>query len=526
MDMGTSNTRVWLCDKDKILCAKKMPFGAKLGLAEGKNVLVAKLRRLFEEILIESNVSENDVECIITSGMSGSEFALCDVPHISAPADKYVLAESVCVKEIPELTELPIWFVPGVKTTDGSGIADIMRGEETEVAGIISQADLKLPCVMILPGTHNKIIRIGENGEIKSFLTTASGELLDLLVNNSILAGAVSYNFTLSEIDVKRGMEYALDKGINAAIFHVRVMQKNGKKIDSLTSFLYGAVLGQDVKDIKNYADGNNIYVGGNKTLEAAYALLLETESVYSLPREISDAAVIRGLQEIYKIKKARQMRNAIIDSIKENKIISIIRSPEKDSLVDAAEALYDGGIRLLEITFDRSGRISREEICEMISMLSESFKGRMHIGAGTVTSKDEVILAFNEGAEFIISPSCDPDIIKLTRKLGMVSIPAAFTPTEIVAALNCGADYIKLFPADGVSEGYVKAVTAPLSDARLLAVGGVTSENARSFIENGFYGIGVGSNLYNKKLIQNKDFKGLTSLAQAYVDAIKCRKA
>ena len=218
----------------------------------------------------------------------------------------------------------------------------------------------------------------------------------------------------------------------------------------------------------------------------------------------------------------SENLRQAVIDAVAENKVISIVRLPDKETLIPAVEALYEGGIRLIEITFDRSGKIGSEEICSMISELVSRFENRMYIGAGTVTRLNEVDLAVNAGASFIISPNCDPEIIRRTRELGAVSIPAAFTPTEILTALNNGADYVKLFPADQVGSGYVKAITAPISDAKLLAVGGVSAENARSFIDMGFYGIGVGSNLYNKKLIASGDFGSLTALAKQFTEAVK----
>ena len=137
------------------------------------------------------------------------------------------------------------------------------------------------------------------------------------------------------------------------------------------------------------------------------------------------------------------------------------------------------------------------------------------------MTSREEVEKAFEAGASFVISPHCDPEIITLTRKLGMVSVPAAYTPTEIAAALKYGADYIKLFPAHQVTKDYVSAIRAPLSDAKLLAVGGVTAENAKNFLAMGFCGVEVGSNLYNGSLIRNKDFDGLKELAQSYVAAV-----
>ena len=101
-------------------------------------------------------------------------------------------------------------------------------------------------------------------------------------------------------------------------------------------------------------------------------------------------------------------VRNTVINAVKENKVISIVRLPDKETLIPAVEALYEGGIRLIEVTFDRSGKVSREEICSMISMLVKHFDGRMYIGAGTVTHLSEVDLAVNAGATFIISPNCD----------------------------------------------------------------------------------------------------------------------
>lgn len=113
-------------------------------------------------------------------------------------------------------------------------------------------------------------------------------------------------------------------------------------------------------------------------------------------------------------------------------------------------------------------------------------------------------------------------EIIRKTRKLGLVSIPASYTPTEIAAAIKAGADYIKIFPADDLPCGYIKALKAPLSDAKLLAVGGVTNTNVKEFLANGFDGVGVGSNLYSKELIKAKDFQALENLAREYVSEIK----
>jgi 2-dehydro-3-deoxyphosphogluconate aldolase/(4S)-4-hydroxy-2-oxoglutarate aldolase len=240
------------------------------------------------------------------------------------------------------------------------------------------------------------------------------------------------------------------------------------------------------------------------------------------LSREIAEGATCKALRQLYRVHYAKAQRKKIIQAIKEEKLIAILRKPDADTLPEAVEAMYRGGVRLLEITFDRSGAYPHALTVQAISSVTSHFEGRVLVGAGTVTSCEDVIEAFEAGASFIISPNCDPDVIALTKQLGLVSIPAAFTPTEIAAALQAGADFIKVFPADQLGKGYVKAVKAPLSDAKLLAVGGVNAENAGEFLKMGFCGVGVGSNLYNQALIRAGDFQSLTNLAKRFTDAVK----
>ena len=516
MDMGTSNTRLFLCNGTAVIDGLKEGFGAKLGKTQGREVLYSNLRLMILELLQKHTLTENEIECLVASGMAGSEMGLCEIPHLPLPADETKLADGVTKKSIPDVTSIPFWFVAGLKKMNRNEIGDIMRGEETEIVGILSSVSNAKNAVIVLPGTHNKIVLLDENGCITDFDSTLSGELTDLVISGSILAGAVSHQFEIRETAVLQGMEYAELHGLNAALFHIRVMEKNGVELNALSSFLYGATLGQDVKLIRRYANGNTIYLGGNERLQTVYRILLKNERVVPLDRELADTATRRGLQRLYQIHKAQLAKHNTVNAIESNKIIAIIRNPDPESLFDAMQALYDGGIRLAEVTFDRSGRITHEETAATIAALVKRFEGKMLIGAGTVTDCEEVKLAFEAGASFMISPNCDPSVIALTKKLGLVSMPAAYTPTEIVTALNSGADYIKLFPSDQVSADYIKAVKAPLSDAKLIAVGGVNANNIADFLQMGFCGVGIGSNLYDKKLIEKKNFSALTELARA----------
>lgn len=522
MDMGTSTTRLWLNDGEKTIAEKSAGFGASFKNQNGADAFFENVNFLIDSVLVDASVQRCDIECMMVSGMGGSEMGLCEIAHISMPADLYTLANSVVRKDIPKINGIDIFFVPGIKQENDNGLSDIMRGEETELYGILSGMSEKEDCTFVLPGTHNKIIHVNSDGRIEHFCTTMSGEMLDLLVRQSILAGTVSHDFKTSAEYVLRGALDAHHNGIGYAAFHTRVMSKNGVDHDLLSSYIYGAVISQDMPVITKIASGGKIYVGGRESLRGVYSILLGGENTVELDEEIASGAVRRGLVEIYRLYNAKKRKAEIIKELELEKLIAIIRDPDTDTLLEAVDALYDGGVRFLEVTFDRSGKTSSEETAKIISMLCERYQGRMHIGTGTVTSTEQVDLTFRAGGEFIISPNSDARVISHTRKLGLVSIPGAYTATEISLATESGADFIKLFPADDLNFKYVKAVKAPLSDIKLLAVGGVNLENAKTFIENGFCGVGVGTNLYDKKLIREGKFAELTVRARTYTDALR----
>lgn len=214
-------------------------------------------------------------------------------------------------------------------------------------------------------------------------------------------------------------------------------------------------------------------------------------------------------------------MRTDVINKISEKKLIAIVRGVPSEKLIPMTKALYNGGIRLLEVTYSADGSTPDEITAENIKKLSTEFDGKMYIGAGTVIKKSQVELTYNAGGKFIISPDTFEDVIKATRELNMVSIPGAFTPTEIQAAHRYGADFVKLFPAVQFDREYIKAVKAPLSHIKLLMVGGVNLNNIKDFLDIGINGFGIGSAITNKKMIEENDFDGLTKLARSYVDAI-----
>ncbi len=204
-----------------------------------------------------------------------------------------------------------------------------------------------------------------------------------------------------------------------------------------------------------------------------------------------------------------------LLETILQEKIIVIIRGLSSEDAVQAVQAVYDGGIRLAEITFDQQK--PAQETAGIIRKLQQRFAGRMHIGAGTVMTMQQLYSAYEAGAEFIISPNADTDIIRETKKLGMVSMPGAFTATEVAACQEAGADIVKIFPADSVGPDYLKALRGPLHHILLSAVGGVTPENIRSFLDAGACCVGIGGNVIDKRAVANGDFGTIKHLAEAY---------
>lgn len=207
---------------------------------------------------------------------------------------------------------------------------------------------------------------------------------------------------------------------------------------------------------------------------------------------------------------------------IDKEQIIVIVRGIKKEYLVPLAQAMYDGGIKLLELTYSANGSVSDEETAENIRILAEHFENKMAIGAGTVLTEKQVELTKNAGGKFIISPDTYDKVIKKSIELDLVSIPGALTPTEIQSATRLGADYVKLFPITNLGVGYFKAVKAPLSHVKFLAVGGIDENNMSEYLKAGISGFGIGSNIVNKKLIENGEFDKITELAKKYVNALK----
>lgn len=211
-------------------------------------------------------------------------------------------------------------------------------------------------------------------------------------------------------------------------------------------------------------------------------------------------------------------MREQLIQKVLDKKIVAIVRGVYGEDCVKLAQALYEGGIELLEVTFDQAKPDELTRTSDSIKLLVEKLGDKMVFGAGTVTTVEMLELAKNAGAKFIVSPDTNEEVIRATVAAGMVSMPGALTPTEVVTAHRWGADFVKLFPAGTQGTAYFKAVTAPLNHIRMLAVGGVNEKNIADFLAAGAVGAGVGGNLVNKTWIKNGEFDKITAVAKEFV--------
>ena len=166
------------------------------------------------------------------------------------------------------------------------------------------------------------------------------------------------------------------------------------------------------------------------------------------------------------------------LEFIQENKVITICRKVYGEDLLNLAGALKAGGVKLIEVTFDQADPDCIAKTSEAIRSLCEQYGDEMMFGAGTVLTKEQVKAAADAGARYIISPNIDPEVIRYTKELGLVSMPGAMTPSEIISAHNLGADIVKLFPAGYLGFGYIKDILGPISHVKLCATGGVNEAN------------------------------------------------
>ncbi|SDO01866.1 2-dehydro-3-deoxyphosphogluconate aldolase / (4S)-4-hydroxy-2-oxoglutarate aldolase [Paenibacillus sp. yr247] len=204
-----------------------------------------------------------------------------------------------------------------------------------------------------------------------------------------------------------------------------------------------------------------------------------------------------------------------ILHRLKQSKVVAIIRGIEPLQAQPLFEALAEGGIKLAEVTLNTPNAL------QIIHEMRGKYEGRMAVGAGTVLNANHADEALRAGAQFLISPNVDQGMIATALAHQVLPIPGALTPTEIVQAMNFGAPIVKLFPCSSFGPSYLKELKGPLSEVEILAVGGMTKDNAASYLEAGASSIGIGGSLVSLSEIQQGNYTSITKYAEQLMAAV-----
>jgi 2-dehydro-3-deoxyphosphogluconate aldolase / (4S)-4-hydroxy-2-oxoglutarate aldolase len=209
-------------------------------------------------------------------------------------------------------------------------------------------------------------------------------------------------------------------------------------------------------------------------------------------------------------------MVDSSLRRILDSGIVAVVRTHSSNQLVEVAQALADGGVTVVEIT------MSVPNALDVVREVRQAFGDRLLLGAGTVLDPETARTAMLAGAEFIVAPALNLDVIRLCRRYDKLVIPGAFTPTEILTAWEAGADIVKVFPADVVGPTYFKALRGPLPQIRLMPTGGVDLTTAADFLYAGACCLGIGGHLVDPKAVAERNFDRIRNLARQYVTIVQ----
>jgi 2-dehydro-3-deoxyphosphogluconate aldolase/(4S)-4-hydroxy-2-oxoglutarate aldolase len=204
------------------------------------------------------------------------------------------------------------------------------------------------------------------------------------------------------------------------------------------------------------------------------------------------------------------------LDLIRQTGIIAIMRAQGSDQLIAAADAIQAGGVRAIEVTMNTPGAL------RVIEEASKRYGEEVLFGAGTVLDAETARAAILAGADFVVSPSLNLDMLAMCNRYSIPLTPGCYTPTEMLKAWEAGADMVKLFPASVGGPSLIKAIRAPLPQLEIVPVGGVNLDTAADFIRNGAAALGVGSDLVSQKLLDERNMEELTRRAAAFIEQVK----
>ncbi|GAA4425254.1 bifunctional 4-hydroxy-2-oxoglutarate aldolase/2-dehydro-3-deoxy-phosphogluconate aldolase [Bremerella cremea] len=208
--------------------------------------------------------------------------------------------------------------------------------------------------------------------------------------------------------------------------------------------------------------------------------------------------------------------REATVQKICDVGVVAVIRADNGAILADVTQALVEGGVTAIEVTF------TVPKAHKVLEYVADRFGDQIQLGAGTVLDPETARIAILAGAEFIVSPIVDPRTIEMSHRYDKAMMPGALTPTEVVQAWQAGADVVKIFPSDLTGPDYLKALKGPLPQVRMMPTGGVNLDTAESFLKAGACSLGIGGSLVEKSAVSSGNMDRIRDLASQYVEIVQ----
>ena len=328
VDSGTTKTSLWLVQGSTVRHRSQLPLGVRDSAIGGnRSQLSQGLRQALAQM---ANRQAYRPRFILAAGMITSGLGLLEVPHVVAPAGKAELSKHVRMKEFPEICPLPFFFVPGVRIgsspchVDDLDQADIIRGEETEIVGLMADRRWRGPFLYLHLGSHTKAISVDKHGCIVRSVTTLGGESLQALRTQTILASQLG---NVGDVDLdknffRRGMECAQRRGLLRALFSIRLLGENRLyNVAQLYSFLLGALLETEIRAFRGQwrlgAKRIRVFLSGQPLLQRAWKLALEREKQQAifLNPEQTEKVFLKGLRDVI---FSSQVFGAFLDSTRD----------------------------------------------------------------------------------------------------------------------------------------------------------------------------------------------------------------
>ena len=468
---------------------------------------------------------------VVIAGMVGSRNGWVEAPYVACPTIRSGIAARW--RRWISATGSHGMIVPGLTTRDSAGVPDVMRGEETKLAGC-GVAD----GLVVSPGTHAKWVRMA-GGPIEGFATYMTGDFYGAFIDHTILGKLAEEPDGRSRVRPRPGGVGAAGRP-DASAFSARTLVLMGDMTGAQVGpFLSGLLIGSEVRHALHYrrcrteeAPATSSDIGGSRGAGLRAGARLRRPHVPHrwLPRPTfvtrtaarscetaeAEARARAGGRDPADLPKERPMTHRH-DSTPPSRNAPSSRSCAASALRGGSvgEALVAAGIRVLEVP------LNSPQPLDSIRHLREALAGRAVVGAGTVYRESDVDDVAEAGGVLIVSPNANPAVIAHAKRLGLVSAPGVMTPTEAISALDAGADVLKLFPGEVISPAAVRAYAAVMpAGTRLVLVGGVTTANLRDYADTPLAGYGIGSALYKPGLSAGRSRRAGPGLSRGL-----CRK-